>query len=239
MPWRSAYSAIHFSSAIPPTSSGSGPMTLTACFSIRSLKFSPEVDLFSGVNRERGTLRDFAKKVGVGVRRVVAGDQVFEPCDVERFKRSRKRDRILYCPAGSAVQGEADFIAEDFLHGFDAGDDMFEAAFRHEAAIGVRCSRPRFVVPPVGHGAHHRRIVKADCLLDEGEALFGFFHLRPCSRRSLVAFGRSWGSGRLRCRRGRGRESSRRAVYIPALRPPALRCPRALSRSRSPPNPRA
>ena len=39
-------------------------------------------------------------------------------------------------------------------------------------------SRPRFVVPAVGDGAHHRRIVKANRLLDEGEALFGFFHLR-------------------------------------------------------------
>ena len=54
---------------------------------------------------------------------------------------------------------------------------MFQAAFRHQTAIRVRCSRPRFVVPPVGHGAHHRRIVKADCLLDQGEALFGFLHL--------------------------------------------------------------
>ena len=81
-------------------------------------------------------------------------------------------------PAGSAVKGQADFIAQDFLHGFDAGDDLFEAALGQQAAIGVRRSRPRFVVPAVGHGVHHRRIVKADRLLDQGEALFGFLHLR-------------------------------------------------------------
>ena len=38
MPCRSAYSAIHFSSAMPPTSHGSGPTTLTACDSISCLK---------------------------------------------------------------------------------------------------------------------------------------------------------------------------------------------------------
>src|ERR1035437_3551390 len=41
----------------------------------------------------------------------------------------------------------------------------------------ITCSRPRSVVPAIAHGAHHRRIVKADSLFDEGETLFGFFHL--------------------------------------------------------------
>ena len=153
-------------------------MTLTACFSIRSLKFSPQVDLLAGMNRDRSALRDFPKDFGVGVRRVVAGDEVFEPGDVERLERPRERDRVFDRPAGSAVQGEADFVAEDFLHGFDAGDDMLQAAFGQQAAVGVRRPRPRFVVPAVGHGAHHRRIVEADRLLDEREALFGFLHLR-------------------------------------------------------------
>ena len=54
---------------------------------------------------------------------------------------------------------------------------MFEAAFRQETAVGVRCSRPRFVVPPVRRCAHHRRIVKADSLFDQSETLFGFLHL--------------------------------------------------------------
>ena len=39
MPCKSAYSAIHFSSAMPPTSQGSGPTTLTAWPSISALKF--------------------------------------------------------------------------------------------------------------------------------------------------------------------------------------------------------
>jgi hypothetical protein len=37
-------------SAIPPTSSGSGPTTSTAWVSIRSLKFLAQANLFSGVN---------------------------------------------------------------------------------------------------------------------------------------------------------------------------------------------
>ena len=55
--------------------------------------------------------------------------------------------------------------------------DVLEAAFGHEAAVRVRCSCPRLVVPHVGHGAHHRGIVEADGHLDEGEAFFGFLHL--------------------------------------------------------------
>src|SRR5260370_41468023 len=38
------------------------------------LEVLPEVDLFSGVNRDRSTLRHFPKNIGVGVRRVVARD---------------------------------------------------------------------------------------------------------------------------------------------------------------------
>ena len=123
-------------------------------------------------------MRHFAKKIGVGIRRVVARDQVFEPRDVQRFQRSRKRDRILDRPAWSAIKGQPDLIAQHLLHGFDAGDHMVQAAFRHHAAIGMRCSCPRrFVVPAIGHGGHHRRIVKSDRLLDQREALFGFLHL--------------------------------------------------------------
>ena len=59
------------------------------------LEVLPQVDLFSGVNRKRSALGDFPKDLGVGVRRVVAGDDVFEPGDVERFERPRKRDRVL------------------------------------------------------------------------------------------------------------------------------------------------
>ena len=54
---------------------------------------------------------------------------------------------------------------------------MFQTAFRHQTAIGVRCSLAGFVVPGVGHGAHHRSVVKAHGLFDEREAFFGFFHL--------------------------------------------------------------
>src|SRR5579862_8157111 len=79
---------------------------------------------------------------------------------------------------GPQSQGEPNLTAEDLLHGFDAGDDIFEAPFRHHAAIGMRRSRPRrFVVPRIGDGGHHRRIVKADGLFNQGKALFGILHL--------------------------------------------------------------
>ena len=99
-----------------------GADNIDSLFFDQILEVLPQVDLFSGVNRDRSALRHFPKKFGVGVRRVVACDQVFEPRDVQRFQRSRKRDRVLYRPARSAVKGEPDFIAQDFLHGFDAGD---------------------------------------------------------------------------------------------------------------------
>ena len=54
---------------------------------------------------------------------------------------------------------------------------MLEAAFGHEAAVRVRGSFSRLVVPHVGDGAHHCGIVEADGHLDEGEAFFGFLHL--------------------------------------------------------------
>ncbi len=80
---------------------------------------------------------DFAKDFGVGIRRVVAGDEVFEPGDVQGFQGARESNGVLDGPAGAAVEREADLVAEDFLHGFDASDDLLEAALRHEAAIGM------------------------------------------------------------------------------------------------------
>ena len=53
MPCRSAYSAIHFSSAMPPTSQGSGPMTRTACVLDQLLEVLAQVDLLAGVDRRR------------------------------------------------------------------------------------------------------------------------------------------------------------------------------------------
>ncbi len=141
------------------------------------LEILPQVDLFAGVNRKRSGLGEIPKNFGVGVRRIVAGDDVFDPRDVERFERPCKRNRVFDHPAGAAVQGKADFLPEDFLHGFDPRDDLFEAALGQQTAVRVRRPRPRLVVPAVGYGAHHRRIVKTNRLLDEGEALLGLFHL--------------------------------------------------------------
>ena len=57
IPCRSAYSATHFSSAIPPMSPGSGPITSTARFSIKIFEVLAEVDLFTGVDGCRCALR--------------------------------------------------------------------------------------------------------------------------------------------------------------------------------------
>jgi hypothetical protein len=45
-----------------------------------------------------------------------------------KFQRAGKRDGVFDRPARPAVHGKADFVAEDFLHGFDARDDLREAA---------------------------------------------------------------------------------------------------------------
>ena len=66
---------------------------------------------------------------------MVAGDDVFEPRNVERLERAGKRDGVFDRPAWPAVQGNADFVAEDLLHGFDARDDLCEAAFGEQAAV--------------------------------------------------------------------------------------------------------
>ena len=122
-------------------------------------------------------LRDFPKNFRVGVRRIVARDDIFEPGDVQRLQCPRKGDGVLDRPAGSAVQGQPDFVAQHFLHGFHTRHDLCEAALGQQATVRVRRPRARFVVPAIRYGAHHRRIVKADRLLDEREPLFGLFHL--------------------------------------------------------------
>jgi hypothetical protein len=95
MPWRSAYSAIHFNSAIPPTSSGSGPITLTAWVLDQLHEVLPQVDLLSGVNGSRRAVGHLLEDLGVRVRLVVAGDQVFEPGEVIGFHGAGKADGIL------------------------------------------------------------------------------------------------------------------------------------------------
>src|SRR5207302_8740157 len=58
-----------------------------------------QVDLFAGVNRCRGALGQIAVDVGVDEWDVVAGDQVFEPGDVQVFHGTGKPDRIRQGPA--------------------------------------------------------------------------------------------------------------------------------------------
>ena len=105
---------------MPPDVFRVGPDHIDGLFFDEILEILPQVDLFAGVNRNRSGLRDFAKNLGVGVRRIVAGDDVFDPRDVEWFERPRKRDRVLDRPAGPAVQRKPDFVSENFLHGLDA-----------------------------------------------------------------------------------------------------------------------
>ena len=85
MPCRSAYSAIHFSSAMPPTSPGSGPDHVDGALLDQILEVLAQVDLLAGVDRRGGGPGDVAVEVGHDVRRVVAGDHVFEPHQVERL----------------------------------------------------------------------------------------------------------------------------------------------------------
>ena len=57
MPCRSAYSAIHFSSAMPPTSHGSGPTMSHGVLLDQVLEVLAQVDLLAGVDRRRWCAR--------------------------------------------------------------------------------------------------------------------------------------------------------------------------------------
>ncbi len=80
-------------------------------------------------------------------------------------------------PAGPAVEGQANLVAEDGFHGFDAGNDVLEAALGHQALVGVGRMTLQLadeeVLDPVRHAA-----VKADAFLDDAEAFGSGFHLR-------------------------------------------------------------
>ena len=49
------------------------------------LEVLPEVDLFAGVDRDGRRLLELAEEFGIRVRRVVAGEDVFDPGDVQRL----------------------------------------------------------------------------------------------------------------------------------------------------------
>ena len=151
MPCRSAYSAIHFSSAMPPTSQGSGPTMLTAWRLDQLLEVLAEIDLLAGVDRRRGGARHLAIDVGVDVRDVVAGDHVLEPHQVELLDRAGEADRVRHRPARAAIERQADLVAEHLLHRLDAGDDVLHAALGEQAAIerAVERARSRLAVVEV------------------------------------------------------------------------------------------
>ena len=178
MPCRSAYSAIHFSSARPPTSQGSGPTMRTACRLDQLLEVLAQVDLLAGVDRRRGRGRDLAIDVGIDVRAVVAGDQVLEPQQVERLDRPGEPDRVGHRPARPAIERQADVVAEHFLHRLDAGDDVLQplSVRARDSSAPWNGPRLRRAVVEVGHLALHAA-VEADPLLHDGEPLRQGLHL--------------------------------------------------------------
>ena len=179
MPWRSAYSAIHFNSAIPPTSSGIRPEHVDRLGLDQLHAVLPQIEFLPGVNRRRCALGHFLEDLGFWVGLEVAGDQVFEPCNVQWFDRARKADGVLDDPAWPAVERQADVIAEGLSRRFGAGDAMVDATFGHQPTIHVRRRRsmPFLAIPGVRDGCHHGRIVEADGHLDQGVAFFGLLHL--------------------------------------------------------------
>lgn len=101
----------------------------------------PQVNLFFGVNRGRRAVCDLLEHPGIPIRRVVACDQVFTPCDEKRFHRASKANGI---PGRTTRPGvEDNVIANSLLHSFDAGHDLVYAAFCQEAIIGVGLSVAR------------------------------------------------------------------------------------------------
>ena len=128
--------------------------------------------LFESSLQDRRGLLDLAPRSSFCRRQ-----DVLDPCNVHRLAGPRELDRVFDHPAGAAVQRETDLVAEHLLHGFDAGYDVFEASFGHYAAVRVRRSLARLVVPHVGDGPHHPGVVEADGHLDQREAFFAFLHL--------------------------------------------------------------
>ncbi len=74
-------------------------------------------------------MRHIAIDIGIDVGHVIAGNQILQPHHIERFERLCQPDRVRHRPTGAAIEREADFIAEDFLHRFHAGDHLLHAAF--------------------------------------------------------------------------------------------------------------
>ncbi len=88
------------------------------------LEVLAQVDLLAGVDRRRGAARDLAIDVGIDEGHVVAGDQVFEPHQMDRLEGAGEADRVRHRPAGPAIEGKADLVAQNLLHGADAVDDV-------------------------------------------------------------------------------------------------------------------
>ena len=116
MPWRSVYSAIHFCFRQSADIFRIGADNIDSLFFDKILEVQRGGRSLSPVrNRDRRTLLYLLKKVlHWGKACLVAGDQVFKPCDVEWFERAGERDRILYRPAWSAVKCEPNFITQHF-----------------------------------------------------------------------------------------------------------------------------
>ncbi len=107
-----------------------GPNDVNRLLLDQILEILAQIDLFSGVDRDRCRLLQVAKELRIRVGSVVAGEDVFDPRDVHRLAGARECDRVFHHPARAAVEREADLVAQHLLHRFDAGDHVLQARAR-------------------------------------------------------------------------------------------------------------
>src|SRR5215213_8328322 len=117
------------------------------------LEVLAEIDLLAGVDRGRRALRDVAVHVGVDERHIVSADQVLEPHQVDGLESPRETNRVGNHPPRSAIEGEADLVAQDLFNGEDALDSVLEATLRDEPAVeyAVQAARVRLAVEEMRH----------------------------------------------------------------------------------------